>query len=325
MPLLSKPLFFSVSALGRPFGGIPPRRLTLALADRAFGDKPPNADDFIWRRDRWGVWLLLHPYYHIDRQIIAFGTFDAPLHRFIDSHVKPNMVCLDVGANIGSVGLHIAMKTQPGGRSYLFEPVPNLAARIDQCIKRNRLDDAAEVRRCALGDRVDTQSLNIPPDAGRNQGMASLVRDERDVLSEAIDVDVTTLDHFADAANLPRLDLIKLDIQGAEYAFLRGGEATIRRLAPLICMEVSPRDLQGAGLTSRDLLRYLASLGYDVFALRPDGRLGHRIDPEGVAADFSASNVVCRPKTRGAETTNHLPPYQDGEKNETTHISGTRG
>jgi hypothetical protein len=96
--------------IGRPIGGIRPRRIYDILGRRIF-TKP----EFAWHRNRWGDELFLSPYYDIDRQILIFGTYDPDLHAIIEHLVKPGMICCDIGANIGEVALHLAHRVQPGG------------------------------------------------------------------------------------------------------------------------------------------------------------------------------------------------------------------
>jgi hypothetical protein len=76
-------LFWCLALAGRPFGGVRPRRLIHWLGSVAF-TRAPHESEFRWFRDRWKNRLLLHPYFFLDRQIIAFGAYDYPLHTFID-------------------------------------------------------------------------------------------------------------------------------------------------------------------------------------------------------------------------------------------------
>ena len=76
----ARPLFRAACAVGRPFGGIRPRRIYDWLGRLAH----PVAE-FDWRRNRWGDELYLSPHYHIDRNILIFGTYDAA--RYTANHI----------------------------------------------------------------------------------------------------------------------------------------------------------------------------------------------------------------------------------------------
>ncbi len=73
---------------------------------------------------------------------------------------------------------------------------------------------------------------------------------------------MVTLDSWVAQQGLNRVDFIKLDVEGAEYKVLRGGEETIKRFRPLIYMEVCRDWVKGFGFELSDLVRELAKLGY---------------------------------------------------------------
>ncbi|MGI9626840.1 MAG: hypothetical protein ACR2QM_08395, partial [Longimicrobiales bacterium] len=70
------------------------------LAESAYPEAPSDKD-LLWHRDRWGCQFLVHPYFHLDRAILAFGCYDCGLVQFLRSRVNAGMVCMDVGANAG--------------------------------------------------------------------------------------------------------------------------------------------------------------------------------------------------------------------------------
>jgi hypothetical protein len=59
-------LYWLFVLVGRPFGGIRPRRITHWLQGRGFGAVKPATSDFRWYRDDDGHEWLLHPHFHID-------------------------------------------------------------------------------------------------------------------------------------------------------------------------------------------------------------------------------------------------------------------
>ena len=61
---------------------------------------------------------------------------------------------------------------------------------------------------------------------------------------------------------IQRLDVIKIDIEGAELDALKGGEKTLAKFRPLILMEINQKTIKAAGLTSKYLLDYMSNMGY---------------------------------------------------------------
>jgi FkbM family methyltransferase len=274
-------------AIGRPIGGVRPRRVYHALARRAY-----TRPDFRWTRNRWGHELYLSPHYHLDFEIISFGTYDISLHRFIERHVQPGMYCADVGANMGEVALHMAKCVGSDGRVFAFEPVPHLFRKLTDNVFRNHLQATIDARQLAVLDKPTTVVIDHPTEDAVNQGLGSIMNSPRTSTSRQTAVEGTSLDDFIRREAVPRLDFLKLDIQGAEYLLLDGARETLTRFSPDFVMEISPLDLAPAGLTSRDLMARAEERGYQIYAL-DDGRIGARLRSAAVADDFAASNVFC--------------------------------
>jgi FkbM family methyltransferase len=280
---------------GRRFGGIRPRRITHTLGKWAF-EEVPRESDFYSFRDRYGSKMLVHPHFLIDREIIANGIYDAELHAYIERNVEPGMLCIDVGANVGTVALHLATRVGAMGRVICFEPIPHLYRRLCENITENHLEDIVTPVKLALVDHCSRALMAVADETLPNQGMASLVEFSHGLLSERLEVECRTLDAFVEQHNIHRLDLIKVDIQGAESMFLDGARQTLRNLKPRLLMEVAPSSQQCVGFDSRDLIRKIEELGYEVHELRSHGQLGRRIASWECPTDYTANNALCLPK-----------------------------
>ncbi len=291
-----KALYWLFAFFGRPFGGIRPRRIQNWLARRAY-DEAPSTSDFKWYRDRFGFELLLHPHYQIDHSIIAFGIFDPSIVKYIDKNIQAGMVCLDVGANIGLMSLHLAKRTEPEGAVHCFEPVPHLFTRLNQNIERNRLQSIIRLHQVALSNKIGTISMAIAASATPNQGLGSIVVPcGTGLLVEPIKVWTTTLDDFASRERLTRLDFVKIDIQGAEPLFFEGGANTLAQFRPTILMEIAPLELAAIGRSGQDLLAQVENLGYEVFLINENGETTERLRARDVPPNYHNAGVLCRPR-----------------------------
>ncbi len=262
-----KSLFWMAAWGGRRIGGLRPRRIVHWLARKAYGDARPGPKDFRPFRDCNGNQLLLHPHYFIDYQVIAFGIYDAGLHRFLKRVVKPAMTCLDVGANIGCVTTQLSKLVGPSGRVFAFEPVPHLFERLKENIALNGFGRTVSLHQLALSRETGHATIKVARQDCDNQGMASLRNTDHPQLTSALQIQTTTLDDFVRDTNIDRIDLIKLDVQGAEAWVIEGGANTLRRLHPHLLLEVSPYDLRSFGKTSTDLLQMVEVLGYESYCL----------------------------------------------------------
>ncbi|HUU59089.1 MAG TPA: FkbM family methyltransferase, partial [Phycisphaerae bacterium] len=130
-----------------------------------------------------------------------------------------------------------------------------------------------------------------PREEEDNQGLASIVSKPSEGC-ECKAVETTTLDSFTAERGIKRVDFIKMDVQGAEYKILQGSRSVLSRFAPVLVVEVSPKDLECSGHTSRDLCELIASYGYRLFKLRRNG-VGRAIPVNRISADFAATSLVC--------------------------------
>lgn len=284
-------LFDVAAALGRPIGGLRPHRIVHRLCKLAY-DQAPRPEDFRWYSDRHGLQMKLHPYYLIDREIIAFGAYELPLQRYIEKNIRPGMTCLDVGANMGAVALHLALRAGPTGKVYGFEPVPANAQRLREHATRNSFDNRLQIVECALSDTNSQLELLVAAPSHVNQGMGSLVEVDHGDLTGKITVKSLRLDDFCETHSLSSIDFIKVDIQGAEPLFLAGAERTLRTMHPKLVMEVAPSSLSSSGYTSCDLLSRMESLGYMAWLLKSSGETSNRLTAATCAPDFTAQNVL---------------------------------
>lgn len=146
-------------------------------------------------------------------------------------------VVLDVGANVGLFAL-MATCFAPHADVHAFEPLPRLAARVE----RNALLNSPrmmQVHPVAVGAASGSAKLHDP--GGSIPFSSSLLSDFLEQDTEAIDVDVVSIDEFVSAHGLGRIGAAKIDVEGFESEVLRGMRETIARDRPTILFEYLPR------------------------------------------------------------------------------------
>jgi FkbM family methyltransferase len=288
MGIFFKTIYHALARTTGPLGGIRPRRIYDILARRAFHH--PEYEVFT---NRWGDELLLSHFYHIDRNILIFGTYDLDLHLGLQRLLKPGMVAFDVGANLGEMALHMARLVGSGGQVWAFEPVPAIHQRLLGHIQRNNVGNIIHAVDLALSDQTGAAALAAPDEHADNQGLGSIANLTAKAGPVRTTIPTITLDDFVAQHGISRIDLMKIDIQGAEPKLIAGGTQTLSRFAPDLLMEFSPDDLRHTGTTSRDLAVQLSELGYQIHALIKEG-IGPAIEIQSLPLDFAATNVLCR-------------------------------
>lgn len=181
----------------------------------------------------------------------------------IDSILKPGMTFVDIGANIGFFTLRGASLVGPNGQVIAYEPNPDNCALIQLSSENNRFENI-RIYQNAVAEAKQTFDFSVDISNGR-------ILHESNINNELANytVDAVTLDESLPA--LARLDLIKMDIEGAEPRAWQGMQQTIQQYRPTIIFEFSPSTIQ---LTSQtDPEKFLASIqeGYDLFILHNSG------------------------------------------------------
>lgn len=202
---------------------------------------------------------------HDRTQGIAFliRRFDAELAAHIIENLPLDGVFIDAGANVGLVSFAVALK-RPSARVFGFEPYP-ATAEIWERNKRINKAVKAELVRVALSDISGTAELGR--DVASDSGSGRLgAQDET-----TFEVVTVTLDDFAEARGLERIDVLKLDVQGHEPEVLRGAQRLLQRGAiRTVLVEANDRDM---------LHSILSKAGYSTEPILPFGLRRLRSNP----------------------------------------------
>ncbi len=282
------------------------RRLTLALVAAPGGERClhlgrrvlPKPDAPITIADFDGdLKMTLRLTEHMQSLIFWKGGYNRDLARLLDRILRPGMTVIDAGANVGEITLLAAKRVAPDGVVVAFEPVREIAEALNANLAANGFTHVV-VKMMALSDaegELPIYRANRPiRDGTINDGMGSLFIGDRG-REKAGTIPVSTLDRQIAGLGLTKVDLIKMDIEGAELPALRGAEALLRRDRPVLIIEVQEEAARAGGYTTADLFAHLAQLGYGFETIRDDG--GTRpLDPERLE---SFQNVLCVPVGRG--------------------------
>ena len=198
---------------------------------------------------------------NLQRTLYFTGTYEPGLLTLIETELRPGDVMVDVGAHVGVHALTAARRLRGlggGGRVIAFEPTEDSSAAVRAAAVRNDLP--VEVVRAGLGAEEGTIELRADPRYGSfDAGVRSQFGDG-DVIATA---PLLTFDGWAADAGLDRLDLAKIDIEGAEILALRGMRETLRRLRPrVLAIEVKDVVMARGPGDEAALRALLADCGY---------------------------------------------------------------
>jgi FkbM family methyltransferase len=253
----------------------------------------------------------------------ANGDWEPHVRRYFESVVKPDWICMDIGANLGAHTLSLAVLAH-NGRVVAFEADPGNYALLIRNIAALRqprghvepvhlalwdspghltIGGAEELAGCAFvacgpADVTSTEErLRAVVDSSAIAGVDLQVRLAR--------VPAVRLDDWIRDHPLPRLDLIKLDVEGAETNVIRGADDALRRLRPRLLVEYNPAAAaRYFGQPTDALHRELTQRFAAIYAIEPDASLTPIPDWAALEARLSAGkgweDLLCMPEAEAA-------------------------
>jgi FkbM family methyltransferase len=192
--------------------------------------------------------------------------------------LRPGWHCVDLGANHGYYSLLMGEAVGPAGRVLAVEPIPRVAELLKRTLLTNGLHDRVQVVPKAAHD-ADGLTLPLAIPKGRLGMNASLCWPAGEG-EPSFPVQTVTVDTLV--RDWPHVDLIKVDVEGAEEAVWRGMRETVRRnVGVLVVMEFNAdrcRDAKGFLDAVRDAGFRLRHIDYhgDVRDLPVDEALATR-------------------------------------------------
>ena len=236
---------------------IPPLPHATAIVNRALEPlylRKPRSEV---RVDTLGVEMRLNPYEAIDGAYLFYPhLYDRAEVRYLQEHLRPGDVFVDVGAHIGCYTLLSARAVGPAGTVIAIEPDPVSYERLAWHVGRNGTRQVRTVD-VAVSDRDEDRDLAIQ--ARGNRGGSSLL-----AISEVVErVACRPLTAILDELGVDRVTGMKLDIEGHEHTvlgrfFADTGAASSRRPEFMIVEAQGP----GAGSADDELRELLAANGY---------------------------------------------------------------
>lgn len=189
-------------------------------------------------------------------------------------------VIVDVGAFVGLYTIALAKRVGPQGVVVAFEPDPGNFAWLQRHVALNHVEGVVTLRNVAVGGAVETRRFSTGHDAVSHL-------DEARGAAAGVQVPVSTLDQ-----EFPhrRLDLLKIDVEGAEELVLRGGVRLLQdpaRAPRSIYIEVHPYAWGPLGTSDRSLLDFLAHCRYRVSTVE-----GHPVDRLDRYGEIVASKIT---------------------------------
>ena len=168
---------------------------------------------------------------------------------------------IDVGANIGLISLYM-LKNVQNTKIYAFEPSPHQYGLFKRTITENNISDKIELYDLALSDREGefpffAHTTGCPADGFIDTGRGG---SGKTILVKALPLDIWWKDK-----GKPKIDLIKIDTEGAELLVLKGAKELLSECQPDIFFEMQEINYKVYGYSYKDILSFFYDIGYLVY------------------------------------------------------------
>ena len=243
-------------------------------------------------KGKYGISYLLVPNSALDFHIYKNGIYGDWLAQLDNSLFPSDGNVIEIGANVGLITLNLAKRTFPQGMIYAYEPDWENFNQLNLNLALNNLKNV-HTYPIALQDDDKIEQINfyirraIDGDKKENRGLSSVI-DIPTHQKESYKVFASTIDKEVERLQIKSVNLIKIDVEGAEHQVLLGGKATIEKLLPSIHYEFS---VTLDGLLKKENARksydFLANLGYVQFAIMAEKNLKKIETIESIKQDIN--------------------------------------
>lgn len=159
------------------------------------------------------------------------GVYESHIQNFIEKFVQPKHTCLDIGANFGQHTILMAKLCQ---NVHSVEAGKENYSYLVKNVEHNQLKNV-QTYECGIWDKPCMMNFSYK----QSNAACSFFSTEglRQDDDEQIEVEMKTIDDLF--LDLPRIDLIKIDIEGSELFGINGGTKTLQKHKPVLIVELN--------------------------------------------------------------------------------------
>jgi FkbM family methyltransferase len=223
-------------------------------------------------------------------QIFFRGVYSEGQLDLLSDIMPKHGVFVDIGANHGEFVICAAAALR-AERVYAFEPMAGNIKRLESNVRANRLSNV-EIIACGLSNKSAEDmpiysNIDDFQDGTLHAGLGTLY----DIQGRSVEIERISLCKLDDIfPEYSKIDVIKIDVEGAELSALFGAEETIQRTRPFVIFEANRETSRAAGYALEDLLNWFEVRDYTLKRIGPKG------EQLEVDSDLGFSNIVAIPE-----------------------------
>lgn len=229
-----------------------------------------NQSDAIWIVINDGTQLLyVDQFNSVTNIILDLGAYEEKELDLVRLNVPDDGVFFDIGANVGLFSLVIA-RAKRNAIIHAFEPVPDTILTFQKNIDRNNIPhNRIRINPMAVGAKKGSTYITT-------DFHSSNYETSEETEQNHLKIDCITLDEYVSINDFPRIDFIKIDVEGKEYSVLKGAEFLLTKYKPNILVEIAEnlgkfydREIED----SHQSIRFLTEKGYQYYVIDDTNQL----------------------------------------------------
>jgi FkbM family methyltransferase len=204
----------------------------------------------------------------IGNPIRATKQYEPHVAARLSRALEPGATFVDVGASAGFFTLLAAGRVGTAGRVVAFEPSPANCRLLAASLLANGFDNVT-LHPAAVSD---VEELLLYDAVGSNGFVSPLPREAEAAETMLLRTVVRAVVLDRVLGGVDRVDVVKIDVEGAEHRALTGATTMLRDKRPVVFSEFGPVGLQEvSGVAPEDYLHLLLGVGYELAVLHRDG------------------------------------------------------
>ncbi len=193
----------------------------------------------------------------IQQQIYFLGDYEKSEIDYLYSNLRKGDTFIDIGGNIGLFSLNASRIVGNEGKVISFEAFTPNYNQFENHISINQFQNV-KLEHLAIADKKGFIEI-LYNDTYNNVGMASSFLEE---FTAKEPVESVNLDEYVKEKQIPKIDFIKIDIEGGEFAALQGMNEILTYYRPKILIEINNTALKSSNHHEEELISLLTEKGY---------------------------------------------------------------
>lgn len=253
-----------------------------------------------------GIRMELELNEYLQSQLYLFGTFEPATVKVLKRLVKSGDTVLDIGANVGYIALEMAKRVGSSGKVFAFEPDEKNFNLLKRNLELNPDCNIEPIARAVSETNAPIRLYKSMVDFN-NSAHSTLPSEKHS--TDFIEIPTTTIDRFVQENDIQKIDVIKIDIEGAEMSAFKGMRQTLSRFRPIVLSELCAEHQSRAGYTTQAVKEWMTTtFQMQAFKVAESGTL-HKVS---LAEEHLADNIVFIPNER-------IPEFQPLISNQPSH------